>query len=121
MSLVGHNPNVELNVRSGAAIEPGLRVKWGATAGQVVVAGDEACIGVTRDRAFAADEPIVVLDIKAPGTLPFTAGGAIAKGAAFTSTAGGKVVTGAGGVEDYGLAMEAAGGDGAMFAGTSAK
>lgn len=121
MSLPSFNPSPEMNVRSSAAIEPGLRVKWHTTPGQVAVAGDEACIGVTLDRAYGADEPIRILDIKSCGSLPFTAGGAIAKGAAFTSAADGKVVTGAGGAEDYGVARTAAGGDGALFAGTSAK
>ncbi len=117
--LTGHNTSNVLNVIAGEAIDPGLRVKWGSTAGQVELAGDEACIGVSSSRAYAAGERMTVIDIKATGTLPFTAGGAIAAGAGFTSAAGGKVVTGSGGVQDYGVAMDAASGDGSQFAGTS--
>ncbi|MEN1680778.1 MAG: capsid cement protein [Planctomycetota bacterium] len=98
---------------------PGLRVKWHTTAGQVVLAGNEACIGVTAGRATAAGQPIEILDIKSCGTLPFTAAGAIAAGAGFTSAANGKVASGAAGNEDYGVALTAATGDGAQFEGTS--
>jgi len=106
--LIGHNPTNLIAMVASGAIEPGLRVKHHSTAGQVAVAGDEACIGVTVNRAFKAGDPITIIDIKSCGTLPFTAGGAIAKGAGFTSAAGGKVVTGAGGAEDYGVAFTAA-------------
>jgi hypothetical protein len=116
-----HNSTPEMSVVAGSALAPNLRVKWHSTAGQVVVAGDEACIGVTINRAFAAGDPITIKDIRSPGSLPFTAGGAIAKGAAFTSAAAGKVVTGTGGNEDYGVALTAAGGDGEFFEGTPAK
>ncbi|MGD9632548.1 MAG: hypothetical protein AB7G28_22755 [Pirellulales bacterium] len=106
---------------ASAAIAPGLRLKWHATPGKVAIAGDEACIGIAWTRAFADGDPIEVLDIRAPGFHPFVAGGAIAAGAAFTSAAGGKVVTGAAGVEDYGVAITAATADGGQFMGTSAK
>ena len=119
--LVGFNATNRMSVTAAAAIAPGLRVKWSSTAGQVEVAGDEACIGVTLNRSYKAGDPITVLDIKTPGTMPFTAGGAIAAGAAFTSAAGGKVVTGTGGADDYGVAITAATADGGQFEGTSAK
>lgn len=110
-----------MSLIASSAIAPGLRVKHHSTAGQVAIAGDEACIGVAANRAYAAGDPITVLDIKLPGTLPFVAGGAIAKGAGFTSAAGGKVVTGAAGAEDYGVAFQAAQGDGSEFHGSSGK
>lgn len=115
------NVGFEISALASAAIAPGLRVKWSGTAGKIIVAGDEVCIGVTKTRAFADGDPIVIYDIKSPGTLPFTAGGAIAAGAAFTSAASGKVVTGTAGNEDYGVAITAATADGGQFAGTSAK
>ena len=121
MGLIGHDTSGRLSVVADAAIDAGLRVKWDATAGQVTVAGDEACIGVTVNRSLAAGDPITVQDIRTPGTMAFTASGAIAAGAAFTSAAGGKVATGAGGVEDYGVAITAATGDGGQLEGTSAK
>lgn len=110
-----------MSLVASGAMAPGLRVKHHSTAGEVAIAGDEACIGVLLNRAYAAGDPVVVLDIKLPGTLPFVAGGSIAKGAAFTSAAGGKVVTGTGGAEDYGVAFGAAQGDGSQFEGSSAK
>ncbi len=117
--MVECNPGFELNCIAGAAIAPGLRVKW--SSGKVVLAGDEACIGVAKTRAYADGDPIVIYDIKCPGTLPFVASAAIAAGAAFTSAASGKVATGTGGNEDYGVAITAATADGGQFAGTSAK
>lgn len=107
-----------LSAVAGAALAPYTRVKWHTTAGQVVAAGDEACIGTTDNRSYAAGDPLVVTDIRAPGTRIFTAGGAIAAGAAFTSAASGKVVTGTGGNEDYGVAITAASADGGYFEGT---
>lgn len=119
--LIGHNPTNLLSVVADAAIAPGLRVKWSGTAGKVSIAGDEACIGVAVNRSYADGDPITILDIKSPGTMPFTAGGAIAAGAAFTSAAGGKVVTGTAGAEDYGVAITASTGDGQQIEGTSGK
>lgn len=119
--LIGHNPTGLMSLVASEAIAPGLRVKWHTTAGQVAIAGDEACIGIAVNRAYAAGDPITVRDIKSCGTLPFTAGGAIAAGAGFTSAAGGKVVTGAAGAEEYGVALTAAQGDGSQFEGTSGK
>lgn len=121
MSLIGHNPTNKMSLVASEAIAPGLRVKHHSTAGQVAIAGDEACIGIALNRAYAAGDPITVLDIKSCGTLPFTASGAIAAGAAFTSAAAGKVATGTAGNEDYGVAITAAQGDGSQFEGTSAK
>jgi len=106
-----------LSFEAGGAIAPYLRVKHHSTAGQVVIAGDEACIGTAKTRAYAAGDPITVTDKRAPGTRIFIAGGAIAAGASFTSAANGKVVTGTGGVEDYGKAITAAAGDGEQFEG----
>lgn len=107
-----------LSLVADAAYAPGIRVKWSATAGKVTVAGDEACIGTLLNRTYADGDECVVIDIRAPGTRAFIAGGAIAAGAAFTSVAGGKVVTGAGGVQDYGVAITAATADGGNFEGT---
>jgi len=107
-----------LSVLADAAIAPGLRVKWSATAGKVSIAGDEACIGTALTRSYADLDPIVIVDIRAAGTRDFVAGGAIAAGAAFTSAAGGKVVTGAAGVQDYGVAITATTADGGHFEGT---
>jgi hypothetical protein len=117
------NVNFRLNMIAGEAIAPGLRLKMGSsgTAGQVVIAGDEACLYIAETRAYAQGDPIVVIDIRSPGKLPFVAGGAIAQWAAFTSVAGGKVVTGTGGNEDYGVAHTAAQGDGSQFFGPSNK
>ena len=108
-----------LNLVAGEAIAPGLRVKRHATAGKVSIAGDEACIGVAFNRAYAEDDPITIIDIRTPGLLPFVASGAIAAGAQFTSAAGGKVASGTGGNEDYGIADTAATGNGGEFMGTS--
>lgn len=119
--MIGYNTSPDLNVLVDAAYQPYLRVKWSATAGKVTVAGDEACIGILMTRTYADGDRAVVRDIRCPGTLPFVAGGAIAAGAGFTSAAGGKVVTGAAGVEDYGVAITAASGNGGQFEGTSAK
>lgn len=121
MGLIGHTTSGLISLHAEEAIAPGLRVKWDATAGQVAVAGDEACIGIAVNRSMKAGDPITVLDIKSLGTMPFTAGGAVAAGAGFTSAAGGKVVTGAGGAEDYGVAITAATADGGQFEGTSGK
>ena len=114
-----HDCSGKMSFIAATAIAPNLRVKHGSTAGEVEIAGDEACIGVSYDRAYKAGDRITVLDIKLPGTLPFTASGAIAKGAAFTSAAGGKVASGTGGTQDYGVAMTAAAGDGELIEGTS--
>ncbi|MEQ8847507.1 hypothetical protein [Botrimarina sp.] len=119
--LISHDPTNLLTVRASGAYAPGLRVKWSSTPGRVELADDEACIGVTKTRSYATGERIVVYDIKSCGSLPFTAAGPIARGAGFTSTTGGKVASGAGGNEDYGIAMTAAGGDGAQFEGTSGR
>lgn len=119
--MVECNPTVEINVLADGAIAPGIRVKWSGTAGKVTTAGDEACIGVAKTRSYADGDPLVIYDIKAPGTLPFVAGGAISAGAAFTSAASGRVVTGTGGNEDYGVAITATTAAGGQFAGTSAK
>lgn len=100
-----------LDFEAAAAIAPFLRVKFTAP-GVVGVAGDEACIGTLRTRSYAAGDRVTVVDKRAPGTRTMIAGGAIAKGAAVTSAAGGKVVTGTAGVEDYGVALTAAAGDG---------
>ena len=107
-----------ISLDAGAAIAPHLRVKHHSTVGQVVVAGDEACIGTAKIRSYAAGDPMTVTDISAPGTRIFIAGGAIAAGDSFTSAAAGKVVTGALGAEDYGVAITAAAGDGELFEGT---
>lgn len=114
------NVGFRLNLIAGEAIAPGLRVKWGSsgTAGQVVIAGDEACIGVAQSRAYAQGDKIVIIDIRSPGALPFVASAAIAAFAAFTSAAGGKVASGTAGVEDYGVALTAALGDGSQIMGT---
>lgn len=112
------NVTPTLSLTAGEALKPGQRVKWGATAGQVVAAGDEACIGTMKNRAHAAGDPATVIDIRAPGTRKFLAGGAIAIGDAFTSAADGKVVTGAGGAEDYGRAISASTVDGGYIEGT---
>ena len=119
MGLIGHDRSGELSVIASAAIEPGLRVKWHSTAGEIIVAGDEACIGVTKTRALAAGDGIVILDIKSLGSLPFTSGGVITVGDAFTSAAAGKVVTGTGGAEDYGIALTTTTADGGQVEGTS--
>lgn len=119
--MIGFNATNTLSVLADAAIAPGLRVKWSATAGKVSIAGDEACIGVAKTRTFADGDRITILDIKSCGTLPFVAGGAIAAGAAFTSAAAGKVVTGTGGAEDYGVAFTASTADGQHIEGSSAK
>jgi hypothetical protein len=119
--MVEHNISPYMNVVAGEAIAPGLRVKWHSTAGQVVIAGDEAAIGVAYTRAYAAGDPLVIIDIRSPGYLPFVASAAIAAGAAFTSAAAGKVATGTGGAEDYGVAKTAATADGGQIMGTSNK
>jgi len=117
--MMGHNPSFFINGIANAAIAPGLRVKW--SSGKIAIAGDEACIGVAHTRSYADGDPIVVHDIRSPGTHMFVAGGAIAAGAAFTSAAAGKVVTGTGGNEDYGPAITAATADGGQFEGVSGK
>lgn len=119
--MIGCNVSPFINALADAAYQPGLRVKWSATAGKVTVAGDEACIGTLVNRTYADGDRCVVLDIRAPGTAMFVAGGAIAAGAAFTSAASGKVVTGTAGAEDYGVAITAASGNGGQFEGTPAK
>ena len=115
--MAQENVSPYISLDAGEAIAPYLRVKHGSTPGQVEIAGDEACIGTAKTRAYAAGDPIVVTDKRAPGTRIFIAGGAIAAGAAFTSAANGKVVTGTGGAEDYGIAITAAAGDGEQFEG----
>lgn len=119
--MKGCNASFYINALADAAYAPGTRVKWSGTAGKVTAAGDEACIGTLVDRTYADKDKCVVLDIRAPGTAMFIAGGAIAAGAAFTSAASGKVVTGTGGTEDYGVAITAATADGGQFEGTPAK
>lgn len=109
-----------LSLKADAAYAPGTRVKWSATPGKVTVAGDEACIGTLKNRTYKNDDDCVVIDKRAPGTRIFIAGGVIAKGASFTSAADGKVVTGTGGVEDYGRALTATTGDGGLLEGTLA-
>lgn len=107
-----------LSVVASSAIAPGLRVKWHTTAGQVAIAGDEACIGTAKTRAYAAGDPIVIVDIRAPGTRIFVAGDAIAVGAGFTSAAAGVVADGSGGTEDYGVAITASAGAGELIEAT---
>ena len=119
--MLQHHVGFTFPAVAAAAYQPGIRVKWDSTAGQVIVAGDEACIGVLANRTYAAGDKCEVIDIKSPGFLPFVAGGAIAAGAAFTSAASGKVVTGTAGAEDYGVAITASTADGGQIMGTSAK
>jgi len=119
--MLQHQIGFSFPAVAAAAYAPGLRMKWDSTAGQVIVAGDEACIGVIANRTYAAGDKCEILDIKSPGFMPFVAGGAIAAGAAFTSAAAGLVVTGTGGAEDYGVAITASTASGGQIMGTSAK
>lgn len=105
----------KLPFKADAAIAPHLRVKIGSDSEHVAIAGDEACIGTAYNRAYAAEDGITVRDKRSPGTHVFVAGGAIAAGAQVTSAAGGKVVTGTAGTEDYGVALTAATGDGGLI------
>lgn len=115
-----YNLSPEMSVVADAAYAAGTRVKWSGTAGKVTVAGDEACIGTLKNRTYKDGDPCVVLDIRGPGSRIFIAGGAIAAGAAFTSAAAGRVVTGTAGVQDYGVALTAATAAGGLFEGTPA-
>jgi hypothetical protein len=104
-----------ISLVADAAIAKYLRLKHSGTAGKVSIAGDEACIGTAAVRSYADGDPMVVDDIRRPGTRIFVAGGAIAIGDSVTSAAGGKVVTGTGGVEDYGKAITASTADGGLI------
>lgn len=96
------------NVNIGRAI----RVKIGATAGEVEIAGaNELGIGTTTESADAAFFVNVRLD---NWSVEGTAGAAIAEGAELESGANGKIITKAAGVR-IGIALEAAAADGARF------
>ena len=94
-----------------AATDVHLRMKLDGS-GKFVVAGDEAHVGTHENKTFVADEPSAVYDKRAPGTKIYVASGAIAAFAQVSSTTGGKVQTGTGGVEDLGTALTAAAADG---------
>lgn len=94
------------------AIAPYLRVKHHSTAGEVAIAGDEACIGVAYNRSYADQDPITVYDINNPGTCTYIANGAITAGDSVSSVAGGKIQTGTGGVQFLGKARTTTTADG---------
>jgi hypothetical protein len=108
--MAGMNLSPRISLVAGGAIAPNARVKWSGT--KVVVAGDEACIGVAMNRAYADGDEVVIIDQRAPGTRTGIAVGAIAVGAAVTSAANGQVASGTAGVQDYGKALTAATGAG---------
>jgi len=97
-----------ISLVAGAAIAPYLRLKHGATDGEVDIAGDENMIGTAKIRAYKSGDPMTVTDIRAPGTRIFIADGAIALGDAISSAVNGQVTSGQLGVEDYGVALTAA-------------
>ncbi len=122
--MIGINPEITMSLVAGEAIAPALRVKWGATAGQVVIAGNEACIGISKTRAYQQGDRITILDIKACGTLPWTVAGAIDAGESFASAAGGTVEAydaeaDPAQAEVYGVAFTAATGAGQQIEGSS--
>lgn len=106
---------------SNAAIEPNLIVKITAAAAGMnpptvgvadaddTVAADKV-IGVTTTRATAANQPITVELLHAPGTRMMTASVAIASAGFAYAAAGGKVA--ATGTVKRGIAIGAAGADG---------
>lgn len=94
------------------AIAPYLRVKHHSTIGEVAIAGDEACIGVSLLRSYADQDPMTVYDIRAAGTIDFVANGAITAGDSVSSAAAGKVQTGTGGVQYLGKALSTTTADG---------
>lgn len=115
-----------MSFEAGEAIAPGLRVKWGPTVGQVVLAGNEACIGISKIRAYKQGDPMTVLDIKCCGTLPFTTAGPIAEGERFAGASGGRVVAydaeaDPAQAEVLGVALTASTGAGQQIEGTSGK
>jgi len=116
--MAGMNPSALLSRTAEVAIAKHLRVKYGTDPLEVTIAGDELSIGNAATAALAADDPITVIDKRAPGTRTFVAGGAIAAGDAFTSAAAGLVVTGSGGTEDFGIALTATTATGQYFEGT---
>jgi hypothetical protein len=89
-----------------------LRVKHHSVAGEVAIAGDEACIGISFLRAYADQDPMTVYDIRSPGTITFTANGAITAGDSVSSAAAGKVQTGTGGAQYIGKAITTTTADG---------
>tara|TARA_B100000945_G_scaffold312820_1_gene307893 strand:+ start:167 stop:523 length:357 start_codon:yes stop_codon:yes gene_type:complete len=115
--MSGQNVSATLSFDAETAIAKHLRVKHGTAVGDVAIAGDEASIGNAANAAISAGDAITVIDKRAPGTRTFVAGGAIAAGDSFTSAAGGKVVTGTGGAEDFGIALTATTADGEYFEG----
>lgn len=100
------------------AYDSGTRMKMSGTFGILTAAGDEACLGTLLQRTLASGDRCTLVDIRAPGSRGWVAGGAIAVSDRFTSAAAGKVVTGTGGAEDYGYALTASTASGGTFEGT---
>lgn len=97
---------------ANVAIARALRVKIGATAGEVEIAGaDELGIGSATESADAGRFVNVRLD---NWSVEGIAGAAIAEGAELESAAVGKIITKAAGVR-IGIALEAAAADGDRF------
>ena len=109
--MVAQNLTDTFTANAEANMDQYLRVKHGAAAGGVALAGDEAHIGTLRTQAFSGKKVGVIK--KAAGAVRiYVASGAISAGDGVTSAAGGKVASGTGGVEDLGTARTAAAADG---------
>lgn len=79
-------------------------------------AGDTCLVGTTGiDGAVASGAAVDVTLWNAPGTRLVTAGGIITAGAAVALAANGKIVAATSETEYYGVALEAAAGDGAVI------
>lgn len=103
-----------------AAYPANTRVKMAGTFGQLTVAGDEACLGTLARRTKGAGDRATLIAKPGTGATWAVGGGVIAAGAAVTSAAGGKLVTGTAGAIDPGIALTpcAANGDEFLVLGT---
>lgn len=100
----------EKSYTADTAIGQYIRVKPGAAAGGVAIAGlTDRAIGVTRNAAISAGDAVAVILFSKQGTIPMVANAAIARGAQIYGTANGKVDDADGGsAVIHGIALEAA-------------
>ena len=95
---------------SDAAYAAGTRMKMSGTFGVLTAAGDEDYLGVLVRRTKASGDPVTLAHKDAP-FFAALAGGVIAAGAEVTTAADGKLVTGAAGAIDPGIALTPSAGD----------
>lgn len=94
------------------------RVVTGTTAAAVLLADsyEETPVGTTGiDGGVTSGDKVDVLLMSAPGTRLLTAGGAITAGVNVAVTTAGKVIAATDEVFTFGVALEAAAGDGAVI------